>query len=237
MVRSGLVDVALAGGSEAPLSPGHLLAWEALRLIDPETCRPFSKDRRGTVLGEGGAMLLLEPLERALERGAQPLAELAGFGMSSDAYHLTQGSVEGPVAAMRAALADAGLAPEEIDYINAHGTGTQANDPTEVRALREVFGEHAERLLISSTKSSHGHTLGAAGALEATATVLALIEGAVPPTANFTEPDPECALDVVPNEARSVALRAALSNSFAFGGLNAVIAMRRFTESPEEAPP
>jgi nodulation protein E len=232
MVRSGLVDVALAGGSEAPLSPGHLLAWEALRLIDPETCRPFSKHRKGTVLGEGAAILLLETLERARERGAEPLAEIVGFGMTCDAYHLTQGSVEGPAAAMRAALADGGLTPESIDYVNAHGTGTPANDPTEVKAVREVFGEHADRLLISSTKSSHGHALGAAGAIEGAATALALAEGVVPPTANFTEPDPACDLDFVPNRARSAPLRAALSNSFAFGGLNAVIAMRRFTDSP-----
>ena len=229
MVRSGAVDVALAGGSEAPLTPGHLLAWQALRLLDPETCRPFSKGRRGTALGEGGAILVLEHLESARSRGAEPLAEIVGFGQSSDAYHLTQGSVDGPIAAMRGALEDASLAPEEIDYVNAHGTGTPANDPTEVKALRTVFGEHAESLLVSSTKSLHGHTLGAAGALEAAATVIALREGRVPPTANHVEADPECDLDVVPNQARAAPIEAALSNSFAFGGLNAVLALRRWS--------
>ncbi len=230
MVRSGQAEVALAGGCEAPFSMGFLKAWEAMRVIAPDTCRPFSKDRKGMVLGEGAAMLVLEPLEAARARGARVYAELAGFGMSSDAHHITQPSVEGPAKAMRAALRDAGLRPEEIGYINAHGTGTPANDPTETRAIRAVFGEHAGRLAVSSTKSMHGHALGAAGALEAVATVMALREGVLPPTANFTTADPECDLDVVPNQARAAQVEAALSNSFAFGGLNAVLTFRRCGE-------
>ncbi len=226
LVRSGAADLAIAGGSEAPFSPGHLKAWEAMRVVAPDTCRPFSRDRRGMILGEGGAMIVLEPLDAASARGARVYAELAGFGMSSDAYHPTQPNVEGPVRAMRAALQDASLAPERVGYVNAHGTGTLANDPVEARALREVFGPRASRLMVSSTKSMHGHALGASGAIEAVATVLALVTGVVPPTANFTTADPECDLDVVPNRARSVRVEAALSNSFAFGGLNAVLAFR-----------
>ena len=226
MVRSGAVDLALAGGSEAPFSPGHLKAWEAMRVVAPDTCRPFSVDRRGLILGEGGAMLILEPLEAARARGARVVAELAGFGMSCDAHHATQPTVAGPARAMRAALADAVLAAEDVGYINAHGTGTRGNDAAEARAIREVFGAHADRLAVSSTKSMHGHALGAAGALEAVATVLALANGTLPPTANFTSPDPECDLDVVPDRARAASPGAALSNSFAFGGLNAVLAFR-----------
>lgn len=226
MVRDGIADVAIAGGSEAPFSFGLLKAWEAMRVIAPDTCRPFSKDRRGMILGEGGAMLVLEPLDAAKARGATIYAELVGFGMSSDAHHITQPSVEGPVRAMRAALRDAELSPEQIGYINAHGTGTLANDPIETRAIREAFGSHADRLAVSSTKSMHGHALGAAGALEAVGTVLALRKGLIPPTANFTAPDPECDLDVVPNHARRTQVECALSNAFAFGGLNAVLAFR-----------
>ncbi|HXG34103.1 MAG TPA: beta-ketoacyl-[acyl-carrier-protein] synthase family protein [Bryobacteraceae bacterium] len=228
MVRDGVADLAITGGSEAPFSFGNLKAWEALRVVSPDTCRPFSKGRRGMILGEGAAMLVLEPLEAARARGARIYAELVGFGMSSDAYHITQPSVEGPVQAMDAALEDAGLEPEAVGYINAHGTGTQANDPTESAAIRAVFGPHADRLAVSSTKSMHGHTLGAAGAIEAAATVLALRHGLLPPTANFLEPDPECDLDVVPNQARRAEVEYALSNSFAFGGLNAVLAFRRW---------
>jgi nodulation protein E len=226
LVRSGAAELALAGGSEAPFSPGHLKAWEALRVIAPDTCRPFSRDRLGMILGEGGAMLVLEPLDAARARGARVYAEIAGFGMSSDAHHVTQPSVAGPARAMRAALADAGLAPEQIGYVNAHGTGTRGNDSAEARAIREVFGARAAGPAVSSTKSMHGHALGAAGALEAVATVLALDAGILPPTANFTAPDPECDLDAVPNRARAVRVEAALSNSFAFGGLNAVLAFR-----------
>jgi nodulation protein E len=227
MVRSGSTDLAIAGGSEAPFSFGILKAWEAMRVVSPETCRPFSKDRRGMILGEGAAMLVLEPLEAARARGARIHAELVGFGMSADACHITQPSAEGAARAMRAALRDAGLAPEQIGYINAHGTATPANDPTEVAAIRSVFGPHAERLAISSTKSMHGHALGAAAALECLAAALALRDGVLPPTANFNEPDPQCDLDVIPNHARRAQVEYALSNSFAFGGLNAVLALRK----------
>jgi len=226
LVRDGEVELAVTGGSEAPFAIGHLKAWEAMRVIAPDTCRPFSKDRRGMILGEGGAMMILEPLEAARARGARIYAEICGFGMSSDAHHLTQPTVEGPSRAMRDALRLAGMAPEEVGYINAHGTGTPGNDPVESRAIRQVFGTHADRLAVSSTKSMHGHALGAAGALEAIATVLALHHGILPPTANYNERDPECDLDYIPNEARKQQVEAALSNSFAFGGLNAVIAFR-----------
>jgi len=227
MVRGGGADMAVAGGSEAVFSLGFLKAWEAMRVVSPDTCRPFSKDRRGMILGEGGAMLILESLEAARARGARIYAEIAGFGMSSDANHLTQPSSEGPARAMRAALLDAGATPEQVGYINAHGTGTLVNDPTEAAAIRGVFGAHADKLAVSSTKSMHGHALGAAGALEAVATVLALEHGLLPPTANFTEPDPACDLDVIPNLARAAQVEWAMSNSFAFGGLNAVLLFRR----------
>jgi nodulation protein E len=227
MVRSGAVEMAITGGSEAVFSLGFLKAWEAMRVVSPDTCRPFSKDRRGLILGEGAAMLILEPLDAARARGAAILGEIAGFGMSSDAFHITQPSSEGAARAMRAALSDAQLAPESIGYINAHGTATVANDATETAAIRQVFGMHAAGLAVSSTKSMHGHTLGAAGAIEAAATLLSLHHGILPPTANFTEPDPACDLDVIPNAARPAVVEFALSNSFAFGGLNAVLAFRR----------
>jgi len=228
MVRSGAAPLAITGGSEAPFSFGILKAWEALRVVSPDTCRPFSKDRRGMVLGEGGGMLVLEPLEAARARGARIQAEIVGFGMSSDACHITQPSAQGAARAMRTALCDAHVSPEVIDYINAHGTGTQANDVTETAAVRSVFGPHAGRLAVSSTKSMHGHALGAAGALEALASILALRDGFLPPTANYNEPDPECDLDVVPNISRPTQFEYAISNSFAFGGLNAVLVLRRF---------
>jgi nodulation protein E len=226
MVRSGVTDLALAGGSEAPFSFGILKAWEAMRVVSPDTCRPFSKDRRGMILGEGAAMFVLEPLEAALARGARVHAEIVGFGMSADASHITQPSSEGAARAMRAALRDASLEPERIGYINAHGTATPANDPTEVAAIRCVFDAHAARLAVSSTKSMHGHALGAAAALEALATILALRDGVLPPTANYQVPDPDCDLDVIPNQSRQQRVEFALSNSFAFGGLNAVLAFR-----------
>jgi nodulation protein E len=226
MVRRGLVDLAISGGSEAVFSMGFLKAWEAMRVVAPDTCRPFSKDRRGLILGEGGAMLILEPLEAARARGAKIYAELAGFGMSSDAHHITQPSPDGAARAIRTALADGGMAVEQIGYINAHGTATPANDATECTAIRSVFGSHADRLAVSSTKSMHGHALGAAGAIEAAATLMALRCGILPPTANYTTPDPACDLDVIPNEPRQARVEAALSNSFAFGGLNAVLAFR-----------
>jgi nodulation protein E len=227
MVRSGAAPLAITGGSEAPFSFGILKAWEALRVVSPDTCRPFSKDRKGMILGEGGAMLVLEPLEAARARGARIYAEIVGFGMSSDACHITQPSAEGAARAMRAAVCDAHLMPEVVGYINAHGTGTPANDLTETAAIRAVFGPHADRLAVSSTKSMHGHALGAVGALEALAAILALRNGFLPPTANYNEPDPQCDLDIVPNVARQADIEYALSNSFAFGGLNAVLLFHR----------
>jgi nodulation protein E len=226
MVRSGKVPLAIAGGSEAPFVFGVLKAWESLRVISKDTCRPFSADRSGTVLGEGAAMLVLEPRDLSLARGACPLAEIVGFGMSADAGHITNPSADGAALAMRSALEDSGLAAEQIGYINAHGTGTIENDKTETRAIRTVFGTHADRLAVSSTKSMHGHALGAAGALEAAATIFALRDGILPPTANFTSPDPACDLDVIPNHRRKLSVEACLSNSFAFGGLNAVLAFK-----------
>lgn len=226
MVRQGIADAAVTGGSEAPFSYGLLRAWEAMRVVSPDTCRPFSKDRKGLILGEGGAMLVLETLESAEARGAVIFGEIVGFGMSSDAHHLTQPSADGAVRAMRSALNDAGLPPESIGYVNAHGTGTTANDATETSALRSVFGTHADRLPVSSTKSMHGHTLGAAGAVEGVLTLLALRHRLLPPTANYTSPDPQCDLDVIPNTARATSVEYALSNSFAFGGLNAVLVFR-----------
>jgi nodulation protein E len=226
LVRDGEAEIALTGGSEAPFVIGILKAWEAMRVIAPDTCRPFSKDRKGMILGEGGAMMILEPLEAAKARRARIYCEICGLGMSSDAHHLTQPLVAGPARAMRGALRDAGMAPEEIGYINAHGTGTPGNDPVESQAIRAVFGAHADKLAVSSTKSMHGHALGAAGALEAVATALALHHGILPPTANYNERDPECDLDYIPNQPRQMKVEAALSNSFAFGGLNAVIAFR-----------
>ena len=227
MVRHGQAEVAVAGGAEACITVGTMKGWEALRIMAADTCRPFSKDRTGMVLGEGAAVFVLEPLERARARSAAVHGELVGFGMSSDAGDIVQPTVEGPVRAMRRALEDAGLAPEDVDHVNAHGTGTAANDVTETKALREVFGGHADRLTVSSTKSMHGHALGGAGAIELMAMLLALRDGFVPPTANFTEPDPDCDLDYVPNQGRAQAVRAAISNSFAFGGLNAVLAAKR----------
>jgi len=227
MVRMGATDLALTGGSEAPFSFGILKAWEAMRVVSPDTCRPFSKDRRGMILGEGAGMFVLEPLEAAVARGAPIHAEIVGFGMSADACHITQPSAEGAARAMRAALRDGSLAPEQIGYINAHGTATPANDPTETSAIRSVFGGHADRLAVSSTKSMHGHALGAAAALESLATILAVRDGILPPTANYNQPDPECDLDVIPNVARRAEVEYAISNSFAFGGLNAVLAFRK----------
>jgi len=225
MVRSGAAPLAIAGGSEAPLFLGGLKAWEAMRVVSPDTCRPFSANRSGMILGEGGAMLVLEPLDRALARGAKPLAEIVGFGMSADACHVTQPSAEGAGKAIRGALRDGGLAPEQVGYINAHGTATEANDRMETEAIHAIFGRNTT-LPVSSTKSMHGHTLGAAGAIEAVATVLALRNGVLPPTANYMQPDPDCDLDVIPNQSRPVGAEVALSQSFAFGGLNAVLAFR-----------
>jgi nodulation protein E len=228
MIRSGMVDAAITGGSEAPLSYGNLKAWESLRVVSPDVCRPFSKDRNGIILGEGAGVLVLEALDSAMSRGARVYAEIIGFGMSADASHLIQPSADGAARAMEAALADARVSPDAIDYINAHGTGTTSNDATEAAAIRRVFGELAARLPISSTKSMHGHTLGAAGGLESVALSLTISTGMLPPTANFTAADPDCNLDVIPNTARAAVVRVGLSNSFAFGGLNAVVVFRRY---------
>jgi nodulation protein E len=228
LVRNGICDMALAGGSETPFTYTFLKSWEAIRVVAPDTCRPFSKDRQGMILGEGGAMLVLETLESAQARGATILAEVAGFGMSSDASHITKPDQLGAERALRMALADGNIAPEEVDYINAHGTGTAVNDSMEIGAIKNVFGDHARKLALSSTKSLHGHILGGTSAVEAVATVLAIQHGVLPPTANFNEVDPDCDLDVVPNASRSKDINVALSNSFAFGGLNAVMAFRKF---------
>ena len=227
MIRWGLADVAITGGTEACLTYGALKAWEAMRVLADDTCRPFSINRRGLVLGEGAGIFVLESMEHAHARGATILAELAGSGMTADATDIVMPSADGAAAAMRQALDDAGLAPQDVDYVNAHGTGTQANDVTESRAIRLAFGAHAERLAVSSTKSMHGHALGASGALELVAVIGALRDSVVPPTANLDQVDPACDLDYVPNVARPMPVRAALSNSFAFGGLNAVLALKR----------
>lgn len=225
-LRLGRADVMVAGGTDAPLVWGIVKAWEALRVLSPDTCRPFSADRQGLVLGEGAGMAVLETYEHAVARGATILAELAGAGMSGDASDIVAPTVEGPTAAMRACLLDAGLAPEEVDYINAHGTGTKANDQIETAAIKRVFGAHAHKLSVSSTKSMHAHCLGASGALEMIACVMAVREGLVPPTANYREADADCDLDVTPNVAKKRDLRVAISNGFAFGGTNAVVAVK-----------
>jgi 3-oxoacyl-[acyl-carrier-protein] synthase II len=234
-VASGQLDVAIAGGSEAPLSPGSLMAWEALHTVatmDAEcpsaSCRPFSKDRSGMVLGEGAAMLVIEPWDRAAARGACILGEIVGYGQSNDASHITRPSVQGQAAAMRAALLAAAADPQDVDAINAHGTGTQSNDRTETAAIRAVFGVRAEHIPVSATKAMHGHLLGAAGALECVLSLLAMQHEVALPTMHLREPDPDCDLDYVPNRAREgVAARVTLSNSFAFGGTNAVLVLRR----------
>ena len=229
LIRSGAVDIALAGGTDAPLVYGILKAWDALRVLAPDACRPFDRDRKGLVLAEGAGIAVLERADHAKARGAKILAEVAGVGMSADAHDLVAPTVEGPVRALRACLADAGLAPEDIDYVNAHGTGTAANDMTEIEIIKTVFGEHARALSISSTKSMHGHALGASGALELVAMVEAMRVGLVPPTVNIQNLDPACDLDVTPGVARERKIRAAISNAFAFGGTNAVIAVRPFS--------
>jgi nodulation protein E len=225
-LRLGRADIMLAGGTDAPLTYGVLKGWEALRAAARDTCRPFSADRDGLVLGEGAGAAVLETYDHAVARGAPILAELAGTGMSGDASDIVAPTVEGPSAAMRACLADAGLAPEDVDYVNAHGTGTKFNDQLETQAIRRVFGKHADQLSVSSTKSMHAHCMGASGALELIACVMAIREGIVPPTANYREKDPECDLDVTPNVARQRKVRVAISNAFAFGGTNAVVAVK-----------
>jgi nodulation protein E len=225
-LRLGRADIMLAGGSDAPLAYGILKGWEALRAVARDTCRPFSADRDGLVLGEGAGVAVLETYDHAIARGAPILAELAGAGMSGDASDIVAPTVEGPTAAIEACLADAGLAPEDVDYVNAHGTGTKYNDVLETQAIRRVFGKHADTLSVSSTKSMHAHCMGASGALELIACVMAIREGIVPPTANYREKDPDCDLDVTPNVARKRKVRVAISNAFAFGGTNAVVAVK-----------
>ena len=228
LLQTGAAEVALAGGTEACITVPTVKAWEAMRVLADDTCRPFSLGRRGLVLGEGAGVFVLETLAHAQSRGANILAELAGAGMSADAADIVMPDANGAARAMRAALAQAGLAPQDVGYINAHGTGTVANDRTETQAIHAVFGAHARALAVSSTKSMHGHALGAAGALELIAVLGTLREGVLAPTINHLESDPECDLDVVPNVARERRVDAALSNSFAFGGLNAVLALRRW---------
>jgi 3-oxoacyl-[acyl-carrier-protein] synthase II len=233
-IATGDVDVMIAGGTEAPLSYGTLVAWDALKTLateDPRdpgaSCKPFAKDRTGLVLGEGAAIVVLEDWQHAQARGAHIHAELAGYGLCSDASHITRPTVEGQAAAMRQALDSAAMQPEDIGYINAHGTATLANDAVETGAIKQVFGARAFRIPVSSTKSMHGHLLGAAGALEFVASVLALERRVIPPTMNLDLPDPECDLDYVPGAARpGVDLAAVMSNSFAFGGTNAVLICR-----------
>lgn len=226
MVRSGRVAVAVTGGSEACITEPTLKAWEAMRVTADDTCRPFCKQRRGMVLGEGAGIYVLEEWEHAKARGANILAEFAGSGMTADAVDMVFPAQATVARAMELALSDAGLAPEGVDYINAHGTGTPANDPTETKAIHLAFGAHADKLAVSSTKSTHGHALGAAGAIELVAAIGALRDGVIPPTANFIDADPECDLDYVPNTPREKSVRAVLSNSFAFGGLNCVVALK-----------
>jgi nodulation protein E len=223
-IRLGVADVMLTGGAEAMLCFGGVKAWEGLRVLAPDACRPFSLGRKGMVLGDGAGVLVFEAEDHARARGAVILAEVAGFAMTADAGDIVAPDPEGAARAMRAALADARMAAEEVGYINAHGTGTLLNDRSETAAILAVFGEPPP---VSSTKSMHGHAIGATGALEAIACILALREGIVPPTVNFVAPDPDCPLDVVPNVARAARVDAALSNAFAFGGLNAVLAFRR----------
>ncbi|MEO1205644.1 MAG: beta-ketoacyl-[acyl-carrier-protein] synthase family protein [Pseudomonadota bacterium] len=222
-IRNGMVDVAVVGAAESVINYGTMKAWQALHVLSPQGCFPFAKKRNGTVLGEGAGILVLEDLEHAQKRGAKILAELVGFGMASDSKDMVKPTVEGPSHAMRMALDDAGLQPEQIDYLNAHGTATADNDRNETAAIKEVFGAHAYKLAISSTKSMHGHPLGAGGGIEATACIKAMEENWVPPTAGLDEPSEDCDLDYVPNVGRDMEVTYTMSNSFAFGGLNAVV--------------
>jgi nodulation protein E len=226
MIRSGMARVMLTGGSEAMLCFGGIKAWEGLRVMSKDACRPFSANRNGMVQGEGAAVFVFEEMGHARARGAEILAEVAGFAMSSDAADIVMPSAQGAERAMRGAMDDARLNPEEVGYINAHGTGTAANDKTECAAVAHAFGAHADRLMISSTKSMHGHLIGGTGAVELLACIMALRDGVIAPTIGYEEPDPECALDVVPNVAREARVAAVLSNAFAFGGMNAVLALR-----------
>jgi nodulation protein E len=227
MVKSGMAPVMITGGSESMLCFGGVKAWEGLRVMSRDACRPFSANRNGMVQGEGAGVFVFEDYEHARKRGADILAEVAGFAMTSDAADIVMPSKQGAARAMAGALKDAELPLEKVCYINAHGTGTAANDKTECAAVADVFGHHADNLMISSTKSMHGHLIGGTGAVELLACIMALREGVIAPTIGYEEPDPECALDVVPNEAREAHVDVVLSNAFAFGGLNAVLALRR----------
>ena len=222
-IKNGVVDTAIVGASEAVINYGTMKAWQALHVLSPEGCFPFAKKRNGTVLGEGAGILVLESLEHARARGAKILAELVGYGMTSDSKDMVNPDTEGPREAMRMALADAKLPPTAIGYLNAHGTATTINDRNETNAIKEVFGAAAAKLPISSTKSMHGHPLGAGGGIEAVASIMALREGFLPPTIGLDEADPECDLDYIPNVGRKQQITYAMSNSFAFGGLNAVL--------------
>ncbi|MGB0660417.1 MAG: beta-ketoacyl-[acyl-carrier-protein] synthase family protein [Mangrovicoccus sp.] len=226
MIRSGGAIAMVTGGSEAMLCFGGVKAWEGLRVMSKDACRPFSANRNGMVQGEGAAIFVFEEYEHAKARGAEILAEIIGFAMTSDASDIVMPSKQGAARAMRGALQDAKLAPEDVGYINAHGTGTAANDKTECAAVADVFGSHADNLMISSTKSMHGHLIGGTGAVELLACTMALRDGIIAPTIGYEETDPECALDVVPNTAREAKVDVVLSNAFAFGGLNAVLALR-----------
>jgi nodulation protein E len=231
-IRSGQADAMFAGGADAPLTFGIIRAWESMRVLAVDNdhpdlaCRPFSADRKGIVLAEGAAVFVLESFENARRRGQPILGEIIGFGATSDAGHVTDPSADGASRAMRMALRDAGIAGGEVGYINAHGTATRANDSTETRAIKEVFGPDAHRIPVSSTKSMHGHAMGASGAIEIALSLLSLNAGLIPPTINLVTPDPECDLDYVPNAARSGSAKVFLSNSFGFGGMNAVVAVR-----------
>ncbi|WP_407946436.1 beta-ketoacyl-[acyl-carrier-protein] synthase family protein [Paracoccus aminophilus] len=227
MIRSGSSTVVLTGGSESMLCFGGVKAWEGLRVMTKDACRPFSATRNGMVQGEGAGVFVFEDWDHAVARGADILAEVVGFAMTSDAQDIVMPSAIGAQRAISGAMHDARMNPEEVGYINAHGTGTAANDKTECAAVANAFGPHADRLMISSTKSMHGHLIGGTGAVELLACLMALREGVIAPTIGYEEPDPECALDVVPNEAREARVDAVLSNAFAFGGLNAVLALRR----------
>ena len=227
MIRTGMADVMVTGGSESMLCFGGIKAWEGLRVMSKDACRPFCATRSGMVQGEGAAIFVLESYDSAVARGAEIIAEICGFAMSSDASDIVSPNQDGAERAMRGALQDAGINPEEVGYINAHGTGTAANDSTECAAVRGVFGDHADALAISSTKSMHGHLIGGTGAVELLACILALKEGVVAPTIGHQENDPACDLNVVPNEAQEHDVSVALSNAFAFGGLNAVLAVKR----------
>ncbi|ATG43436.1 3-oxoacyl-[acyl-carrier-protein] synthase FabF [Phaeobacter piscinae] len=227
MVRSGMAPVMITGGSESMLCFGGVKAWEGLRVMSRDACRPFSANRNGMVQGEGAGVFVFEDYEHARSRGADIICEVIGFAMSSDAADIVMPSKQGAARAISGALQDARLNPEDVGYVNAHGTGTAANDKTECAAVADVFGPHADNLMISSTKSMHGHLIGGTGAVELLACIMALRDGVVAPTIGYEEPDPECALDVVPNEARQADVTVALSNAFAFGGLNAVLALRK----------